>query len=170
MKLKIYTLLFFFSFSFFSSTFAALDIKKKDNVEISQDKEKQSDIKNNNHNTRWYHKSRKRKAKTKRFSFKKLFKWKKKKNENQKQTAKKAIWSLLIPLFSFLTLLIGGELGVTIFISLKIISLFLGVFALVEISAKPDELKGKVIAWIGIILSIAWLIFLKIITDSLVGF
>jgi len=148
MKQKIIILLGFFILNTFSS-FAVIDVKKDNSIKTIQH------FKNDKF-------SKKESTKKRKFRLRDLFVIKKKlkrvKEKNDKKESKKANWSLGLSILGIVLLLSLGEstvFGLLAFLS-AILGFIMGVLALIEINKNPDTLKGKKMAWIGIILGVLW--------------
>ena len=148
MKLKILTFLLLFSLSSFSS-FAIIDIKKKEPTERIQNFKKENF-------------SKKKKFKKRKFRLRDLFRWKKKikkvKPIDETKIIPSAWWSLSLGILGTLIILLPGFsfLVFLIFIALQLSALILGILALKGIERNPQIFRGKNIAWAGITIFILW--------------
>lgn len=161
MQLKNFIAIFLLLFCFPSQTTAAVDIRKKNTTQ---------DIKNHKENTtnlkfdeksNWWNKKKRRKdkiKKRKRKRFFNFFKWKRSKiiQKIDTDTPKKKIVPLAI-IGALLTVL-GAALLLFLydltFIYIIAIGGTLGWLALIKIKKKPNELRGKGLAWFSIITTI----------------
>ena len=140
MNLK--TLLLFFACLFVQQAYAAVDIKTDDQVELTKD----SDLK--------HQLAQKNQFKKRRFRLKYIFQWKKwKKIKTEVQNNRKTDF------FAAMAGTFGGlAFGFFMFTNAAAwIPIFLffggvtGIIGLTRIRNRPDELKGELSAWIGII-------------------
>lgn len=182
MKLKIFSLILFCFFNFSTTSSAALDVKKKEDIEISKkDKLREARI-HSTQNRKWYQKKRKkRKVKKRRFRLRDLFNWKKTSRKGKKiepltdkKTSTSALLSAIFAIAGLFLLILFSSYYYSIipiaFAIFNVLAFILGIKGLREIKRNPDELEGKTDAWIGLIISGFWIaifIFLLIFIELL---
>ena len=147
MKLKIFTLILLFCFSSFSS-FAVIDSPERVQTERIQNFQKENF-------------SKKKNIKKRKFRLRDLFQWKKKikkaRKENKKNFSPIALASLILAVGGIGLVLLGTILGLPFlsyaFIGAEVAAFIAGILGLRDIKANPEKLKGKGMAWAGIIIS-----------------